>query len=1177
MSEAEAVGRKKRIRAGHKGSTTRIITQVYETLGGERGRLHGATLSRLRQYSEALKEKSDLLKRLDGEILELVKEEELEEEIEQADVFSEKIQLALIELSDALGKGHVPGTPSPPPDVRMGIEPTAEHTGEPPAPSTGIPESTESVCREYVSQVKLPKLVLRKFDGNVTNWITFWDSFESAIHSNTGLSNVEKFNYLTSMLERNAAEAISGLTLTAANYEEAIAILKRRFGNKQQIINKHMEILLNVEPVTAQNSLKGLRHLYDVVEAHIRGLKALGVSSESYGNLLTSVLMNKLPSDLRLIVSRRVTESEWDLDMLMKLMEEEINARERAGISSVQLPRRPTRDPPTAAALMSSDTRPTCSFCEHPHPSSLCKIVTNPEARKQILRRTGRCFVCLRKNHISRQCRSSLKCLDCNGRHHSSICPRLVPTSTPTTQPTSLVMGGNQGLNPMSPEFPQPRNDEKTEAHAHGTARHQTTSMHVNMKVPVLLQTAKALVYNPKCAHATADVWIILDSGSQRSYLSDRVKNSLSLQPIQSETMSIKTFGSSDDNKLSCDVVNLGFQLKDGDCFELPLFSVPFICEPLSSQDIDLSAPLYKHLADLDLADCPCGNGRVEVDILIGCDHYWKFVIPGIIRKEQGPTAINTRLGWVLSGPLAKPTADIDLPVTVFSTHSLKISSDVRSENEELNNNLKRFWELESLGISTNEQSVYDKFTNMITFKNGRYEVHLPWKESHQVLPDNYHLSLKRLTNLLRRLRQEPNILQEYDSVIKDQLRRGIVEQVTEPSTLSVARVHYLPHHCVIRKDKQTSKLRIVYDASARSQGPSLNDCLYTGPKFSQNIMEILTRFRIHHVALAGDIEKAFLMVSVNQEDRDVLRFLWIDDISKKTPKIQVFRFTRVIFGVSSSPFLLNATVRHHIEGYKDKDPEFVDKFLRSIYVDDLSLGTSDVESAYELYAKSRQRLAQGGFTLRKFVTNSNTLKERINLNEQTLKPGRLNPTTSEMCEDMSYTKETLGDKYESNDNEQKILGICWNPVVDELVFDIGRVIREFPEPEPTKRNVVSLASKFYDPLGIVTPITVRFKTLFQRLCITKVAWDETLSGELLERWQTLLSSLRKAEPIYVPQCYFPKPGHQNSICKLIGFCDASVEAYAAVVYIKECTDVRSTPRILASKTRVAPISGVQW
>ena len=106
---------------------------------------------------------------------------------------------------------------------------------------------------------------------------------------------------------------------------------------------------------------------------------------------------------------------------------------------------------------------------------------------------------------------------------------------------------------------------------------------------------------------------------------SDRVKNSLSLQPIQSETMSIKTFGSSDDNKQSCDVVNLGFQLKDGDYLELPLFSVTFICVPLSSQVIDLLIPLHKHLADLDFADCPYVKGWVEIDILIDCDHYWKF------------------------------------------------------------------------------------------------------------------------------------------------------------------------------------------------------------------------------------------------------------------------------------------------------------------------------------------------------------------------------------------------------------------------------------------------------------------------------------------------------------------------------------------------------------------------
>ena len=92
-------------------------------------------------------------------------------------------------------------------------------------------------------------------------------------------------------------------------------------------------------------------------------------------------------------------------------------------------------------------------------------------------------------------------------------------------------------------------------------------------------------------------------------------------------------------------------------------------------------------------------------------------------------------------------------------------------------------------------------------------------------------------------------------------------------------------------------------------------------------------------MAFAGDIEKAFLNVSVAEEDRDVLRFLWVDDVTKESPEVVVLRFARVVFGVSSSPFLLNATVKHHIERYEEEDPGFVETFLRSIYVDDLSTG----------------------------------------------------------------------------------------------------------------------------------------------------------------------------------------------------------------------------------------------
>jgi hypothetical protein len=211
-----------------------------------------------------------------------------------------------------------------------------------------------------------------------------------------------------------------------------------------------------------------------------------------------------------------------------------------------------------------------------------------------------------------------------------------------------------------------------------------------------------------------------------------------------------------------------------------------------------------------------------------------------------------------------------------------------------------------------------------IRFDGQRYEVSLPWKEHHPPLHDHFVLCHKRLTNLPRR-RQSPQLLKEYDAIIRDQLDKGIVETVTEPALSVSDRVHYLPHHGVVRQDKATSKLRIVYDASAKSTGPSLNDCLYTGPKFGQSIFDILLRFHLQKVALTGDIEKAFLMVSVQERDRDSLRFLWTANPNVEPPEIITLRFARVMFEC------LNATINHHLQTYRGADAAFVDKFLSSI------------------------------------------------------------------------------------------------------------------------------------------------------------------------------------------------------------------------------------------------------
>ena len=174
--------------------------------------------------------------------------------------------------------------------------------------------------------------------------------------------------------------------MTSVNYHEAITILRKRFGKKQQIISRHMDILLNVELVISQHNLKSLRHLYDIVESYVRSLKALGVSPESYGSLLASVLLNKLPQELRLIVSRKITDGDWSLDALMEVMEQEVEARERTVTNISQTGRRAGKDQHTAVALMSSSCNPSCCYCQQSHPSTICRVVTQVEASTEKIR-----------------------------------------------------------------------------------------------------------------------------------------------------------------------------------------------------------------------------------------------------------------------------------------------------------------------------------------------------------------------------------------------------------------------------------------------------------------------------------------------------------------------------------------------------------------------------------------------------------------------------------------------------------------------------------------------------------------------------------------------------------------------------------------------------------------------
>ncbi|KAL5490750.1 hypothetical protein EMCRGX_G015929, partial [Ephydatia muelleri] len=900
--------------------------------------------------------------------------------------------------------------------------------------------------------------------------------------------------------------------------------------------------------------------LFDKVESHVRSLKSIGIAASSYGNLLASILMKKIPSELCLIVSRETVEDNWDLDSLLKVLEKEIEARERASTNTSSQPRKPTREYSTAAALLANSS-PLCVFCDQSHYSTHCRVVADQEKRKQLLLKAGRCFICLKKGHLSRDCRSSRGCYNCGGRHHSSICKsqRFGSRNAQSTTPTSIEQ--TQNVRPQ------------TQTQQHQTQSAPVLSMYVDVKTPVLLQTARASVFQPHRPLLTTVVRIILDSGSQRSYVTDMVRKNLALRTEQTETVVMKTFGCHEKVQI-CDVVKLAFKTATGTDLVLPFLVVPSICEPIAGQPVTLARDTYPHLFGLNLADDSSASESLDISVLIGADHYWKLATGRVRRGKTGPTAIETVLGWVLSGPVPGITCGETI-TNLISAHALKLEASVLQCHDcDLDQRLKKFWDLETLGIKEGEMPAYSQFIESITFQDGRYCVQLPWKNPHPTLLDNLNLSQRRLCNLLRRLRQDPSLLQRYDTVIKEQIKEGIVEVVPDPWAPVVEKVHYLPHHGVIRDDKQTTKLRIVYDASAKEGGPSLNDCLYAGPPFGQFIFDILVRFRLHQVALVADIEKAFLMVSVAKKDMDVLRFLWVDNIHADLPNLQVLRFTRVVFGVASSPFLLNATLRYHLEMYRSADREIVDKLERALYVDDVTYGADSVEDAFLLYTKSKLWLKEGGFNLRKFVTNSSVLQRRIDLQESC--PVSCTETTSPhqiSSEDVSYAKHALGGD-ESHQKSLKVLGIQWNPVEDMFILDLSQLCEQSIELEPTKRGVVGIVSRIYDPIGILSPVIIQFKIMFQELCANRLNWDDRLSGELLVKWKKLLGEFQQVEPLRLPRCYFRNSMRASSSYTLHGFGDASLRAYAAVVYLViETPDGRST-QFVGSKSRVAPVKG---
>ena len=1109
---SEKLSRLKAIRGGHRSVVTKHEKEATTIIANEILTKHD--VSRIQVIHCLLEEKLKTLNTIDQDVLTLCSEGEVEKEIEDSEAIIARamgVNNAITDkikqyITDKIKQYEQRQEPSQVSAGESIISQISMHN----MAATGVTSGVES----KTAKPKLPKLNLPKFKGDVTSFTTFWEIFESAIDKNEGLSDIDKFHYLHSLLEGPASRAIQGLALTSANYKTSIEILKQRFGRPQQIISSHMDELLKV-PICSDDKASSMRLVYDRINTNIRGLESLGIKSDQYGSLLIPIIMSKLPSETRLIIARNSEYDVWKIDDLMKTILSEVEAREiseRVKTTNERKPNFPNNrgpnqhrnnNPGTAAALYSGDNtynsiKIRCAYCHEFHFSASCEKIKDLKQRKEILRKGGRCFVCLRIGHKGSECQKT--CRRCNGKHHQSICMKSADESASNQESREQENSKKDQTREGNKESRKPNTTDKD---AESAKEVKTTTTTDQRRSSVLLQTATAYAYNSANSNRTK-IRMLFDSGSQRSYITNELKEKLDLKPTKQETLHLNTFGEEGFKRQKCDMFSLQLQGEDGELdIELSALAFPVICSPVSTR---INIQEFPHLDGLQFADNLDG-GDQSIDMLLGADYYYKIVTGEVIKGDTGPTAVGSKLGWLLLGPTSTTTSSYTMSHLVIDGRREMLFEE--KGNDELVSNLKRFWDLESLGIvQKNESTASTDILRDITFNGKRYEVGLPWKEEVPSLCNDYELSYNRLTSLVNRLKQTPILLKEYNAIIEEQIEQGIVERVPVEREGN-SETHYIPHHGVIRNDRDTTKLRIVFDGSAKegNNEQSLNDHLLNGPNFMPLIFDVLVKFGAHAIGLTADIEKAFLQIEIKESDRDKLRFLWFKDPNSKELKVQQLRFCRLVFGLKPSPSILGGTVLHHISKYQETEPEIVE-VLKDLYVDDFPTGAPDEETAFEIYQKSKRIMKEGGFNLRKWKSSSKELSERINECE------RVNEVTT----------------------------------------------------------VLKLVAKIFDPLGLLSAFTIKLKMMFQSLCKDKTDWDKELRGEMRVLYDALVNELTQLSGVSVPRCYFSRRSKAREH-QLHGFSDASEKAYAAVVYLRtKYDDEHVDVNLVASKTRVAPI-----
>lgn len=893
--------------------------------------------------------------------------------------------------------------------------------------------------RSSRDNIKLPRIEIPKFDGNIKGWPTFYDVYRTLIHENTGLTDIERFQYLVASLSKDALTVVKNLPITEDNYKIAYAALVARYQNKRVLLTNYWQSIVH-SPTNKDESGPMLRSLLSTFSENLTALEQF--SEDMWDFTKFNLLLQKLDSNTRKRFELEVTGTEVPkYDTLYQFLLKQCHALEAAGMSS----NGPSSNQPsqnkgkktdhgqtktstpnksTVALVTQSGKTKTCVYCSQEHSVFNCNgfLQLDVTARHKYIKDNAFCFNCFAPSHGGSRCPSKGTCQKCDKRHHTLL------------------------------HFATEDDGAKREsaATAASSSDVSVSAMTTNLSPgTILFQTALICIRD---AHGNSrNCRALLDSASGASFIRSDLVNKLGLAMSQPTVKPIRGLAqmsmSAELSTVECTVTSRAPSLTP---ITLEMIVIPNICDHLPSTAVRVSD--WKELNNLSLAD-PTFSQPGSIDIMLGADVYFKLLKEGIQRFNHGQlTAINTIFGWVITGA-AKVSHN--RAINTFSTFVFQALDDT----------IKQMWELDQVPqtscLSADDQrcaALYDE--TCVRESPNRYIVSLPFRDDRPAFGDSYQIALRRFASLENRLKKDPSLHAQYASFMQDYLDQGHMRLVSS-TDLRLDDVFYIPHHCVFKTPGDPTTIRVVFDGSATSSnGVSLNSTLYTGPKLQRDIASVLLAFRLHKIVFTADIRQMYRQIQISDAHQRYQRILWRFSPSEPTRQYQL---TTVTYGVSSSPYLAIRTLFQLCNDEGTRYPLAAQALRNDTYVDDIVSGADSPEQALQLQQQLIALTSEGGFELRKWASSHPTLLSSIPADHQ-----------------QPYTFDT------NESNPLKILGLQWRPDSDTFSYHVDPIDRLC-----TKRTVLSDLARVYDPLGFLTPITLFAKHLMQCLWSRGLQWDE--------------------------------------------------------------------------------------